>query len=387
MTASVQTKTYKNKSMYHVVLRYKDSNNKWCSKWVSTHLVVNGRNKRKAESMATEIKKEWETKLSRVDNTLFSNYLRQWLQQIKGTIADSTYSSYVKTVERVICPYFDDLKVSLADLKPYHIQSFYAYKMTNDGVSASTIHHYQANISKALNDAMRLEIIDRNPASVVMLPKKEKNTVKTYTAEELSAVVKASKGTVIEPVVKLDAWLGARRGEIIGLKWDCIDFESRSLSIVGVMSDKGLSGTKTQNLHYVPSTKTKASRRTFPLTDEMVSYLINLKREQDNRKTLPGYNHQWDEFVCAKPNGDLISPDYFTHAFPKLCEKCGLNRITPHAIRHTNVSLLLNEGASMKELQEWAGHSTYNTTADIYSHLQKDAKKKLSSAITSLLAD
>lgn len=382
MTASVQTKG----NRYYVVLRYKDTNNKWQAKWVNTSLSVDGHNKRAIERKRIEVLQEWQDKLTHGSNILFSDYLRQWLGEIKGMVADSTLRTYQKTVENSICPYFDKFKISLCDIKAYHIQDFYKSKMEEDGVSANTIHHYHANISKALSDAVRLEKIAKNPATAVQLPKIEKHTAETYTADELKALIAKTMGTDIETVVLLASWFGLRRGEIIGLKWDCIDLDNKTLSIVGVMSDKGGSGSKKDNLHYVPHPKTKSSIRSFPLDDSMVDYFRKLRQKQDIWKQARSYIHDWDEFVCVRPNGEIIPLEYITRKFPELCVECGLKRLKLHELRHTNISLLLNDpNISMKELQEWAGHSNYNTTANTYSHLQTGAKNKLTTSIQTIL--
>ena len=118
---------------------------------------------------------------------------------------------------------------------------------------------------------------------------------------------------------------------------------------------------------------------------QAMEYLKNLKAIQDIRKSNDGYNHQWDDFVCARENGDLIPLEYVSRTFPKLCEKCGLKRLKLHELRHTNISLLLQNGASMKELQEWAGHSNYNTTANIYAHIREESKNRLSKTIEKVL--
>ena len=88
------------------------------------------------------------------------------------------------------------------------------------------------------------------------------------------------------------------------------------------------------------------------MSDEVRSYLLRLRAQQAVYKLSADYNHTWDDFVCVRPNGDLIPPEYVTRAFPKLCEACGLRRLKLHELRHTNISLLLAEGANMKELQE-----------------------------------
>lgn len=259
--------------------------------------------------------------------------------------------------------------------------------MQSDQVSANTVHHYHANIHKALAHAVKMEHIASNPADKVELPKKLRHTANYYSIEELKTVLDKSKGTQIEPVVRLAAWFGLRRGEIIGLRWSSIDFTNNLLSITGTIKDKGASGSKIKNMYYEPSAKTTASLRSFPMSDEVRSYLLRLRAQQAVYKLSADYNHTWDDFVCIRPNGDLLPPEYVTRAFPKLCEACGLRRLKLHELRHTNISLLLAEGANMKELQEWAGHSSYATTANIYSHVQAQSKVKLISSINSLLSE
>lgn len=123
------------------------------------------------------------------------------------------------------------------------------------------------------------------------------------------------------------------------------------------------------------------------MSEEVSNYLLRLKAQQATHKVTEGNNHAWDDFVCVRPNGDLIPLEYVTRAFPKLCEECGLRWLKLHELRHTNISLLLAEGASVKELQEWAGHSSYATTANTYSHIQAKSKNRLMDSIGSLLTD
>lgn len=383
ITAAVATKGNK---YYIVVTYYLDGKRK--QKWESTGLSVTGNNKRKAETRRKELIKEYESRLALEDHQLFfHDFMTQWLEKTKSTISNGTYYEYRKIVLNSIVPYFEKLKIPLCDLKPYHIQEFYDFKMQSDQVSANTIHHYHANVHKALAYAVKMERISSNPADKIELPKKIRHTASFYSADELKIVLEKAKGTQIEPVVRLAAWFGLRRGEIIGLRWSSIDFTNNLLSITGTVKDKGSSGSKIQNMYYEPTAKTTSSLRSFPMSEEVKSYLLRLKAQQAARRLTEGYNHTWDDFVCVRPNGDLIPPEYVTRAFPKLCEACGLRRLKLHELRHTNISLLLAEGANMKELQEWAGHSSYATTANIYSHVQAQSKARLISSINSLLSE
>lgn len=383
MTASIQIKNNK----YYIVLNWTDQNKKRRQKWIKTDLSASGNNKRKAEKLRIEVLTAWQDKNKEENETeiKFSTFIKEWLEIIKSSISDNTYFSYRQTIHNSICPYFERIDIKLADLKPYHIQDFYTYKMTTEGVSANTIHHYHANIHKALDFAVKSELIAVNPSDKVDLPKKKKHIAQFYTANEMQVLLKNAKGSPIETVVLLASWFGLRRGEIIGLKWDSIDFANGILSITGTVRDKGKSGSKIKNLRYEPTAKNHSSIRSFPMPKQAIEYLKNLQDLQDKRKLNDGYNHKWDEFVCVRENGDLIPLEYVSRAFPKLCEKSGLKRLKLHELRHTNISLLLKNGASMKELQEWAGHSSYNTTANIYAHVQEESKNRLSKTIEKVL--
>lgn len=363
MTAAIYTKRNK----YYIVVSW-TLNGKRNQKWVSTGLTVSGHNKRKAEQKKLEVLQTWQEKIQLKDsNMLFADYMQYWLNIIKNNVQPTTFYGYKQVVNHAIDGYFRERRIKLCDLKPYHIQDFYNYKMEKDGVSANTIHHYHSNIHKALSYAVRTERILTNPADNdrIDLPKKQKHIASYYSKEELNILLEKSKGHVLETVIRLAVWFGMRRGEIIGLRWSSIDFDGKALSVTGTMKDRGGTGDKVGTLFFEPTAKNSASLRTFPLSDSMVEYLKRVKAGQDERKKKMHYNHSWDDFVCVRNNGNLITLDAVSYAFPKLCEQCGLNPIKLHELRHSNISLLLRTGASMKELQEWAGHSSYQTTVNI----------------------
>ena len=208
-------------------------------------LSVNGNNKRKAEARRKELIKAYESRLALEDHQLyFHDFMTQWLEKTKSTISSGTYYEYRKIVHNSIVPYFEKLKIPLCDLKPYHIQKFYDFKLQYDQVSANTIHHYHANVHKALAYAVKMERISSNPADKIELPKRIRHTANFYSADELKIVLEKAKGTQIEPVVRLATWFGLRRGEIIGLRWRSIDFTNNLLSITGTINAKCASGSK-----------------------------------------------------------------------------------------------------------------------------------------------
>lgn len=384
MTASTQIKG----NTYYTVIRWKDNTDKqWKTKWINTGLSVDGNNKRAAERKRIDTMRAWEIKLSLNDHDiLFSDYLRQWAEQTKYELAPSTYANNLLTMNGAIIPWFEKRKIKLCDLKTKHIEDFYLQRMRDFGVCGSTIKRYHIIVRKALRYAVDHDCILVNPADKVKLPRAEKHIANFYSLEELKELLEYAKGSNIETVVYLAAWFGMRRGEIIGLKWNAIDFENKTLSVLGVVRDKSEGSQRNADMQWVPEAKTRTSIRSFPMSQSAVDYLLRVKAEQDERKKRKGYNHQFDDFVCVRENGDLIPLTYVSRAFPQLCEKCGLRRLKLHELRHTNISLLLEQGASMKELQEWAGHSSFKTTADIYSHIQAKSKERMTAMLDAVLS-
>ena len=126
------------------------------------------------------------------------------------------------------------------------------------------------------------------------------------------------------------------------------------------------------------TTKTKSSLRTLPLVPFVKERLLVLKKEQENNRRLCGrsYHKQFAGYVCINEMGDLIKPHYVTEQFPKLLDANGLRRIRFHDLRHSCASRMLANGVPMKQIQDWLGHCSYATTANIYAHLDTDSKKQ-----------
>lgn len=176
----------------------------------------------------------------------------------------------------------------------------------------------------------------------------------------------------------MGAFYGLRRSEIVGLKWDAIDFSANTICIRHTVTRVTLEGKKT--LVAENNTKAKSSFRTLPLVPIFRDMLLRMKKEQEASREVCGksYNTEYLEYIYVNELGDLINPEYLTRQFPLFLERNGMRRIRFHDLRHSCASLLLANGVNLKQIQEWLGHSDFSTTANIYAHL--DYSSKVSSA-------
>lgn len=364
------------KGYFYMVLSYPDVTGKRKTKWLPTGLAVKG-NKKKAEKLLMETRREFVPECRPIENDMqFSDFLLQWLEIAKSTIAVTTYASYAGMTKSIIVPYFKKREITLGNLKATDIQSFYMEQLKR--VKASSVIHYHAVIHRALKYAVKIELIDVSPADKVERPKADKFVGSFYDSTEMEKLFEAAKGTRLEIPIFLGAFYGLRRSEVLGLKWNAIDFQNNTITIKHTVTSCNIDGKHIQIAQ--DTTKTKSSMRTLPLVPVFKEKLLTLKEQQKEYKRVCGrcYNKEYLDYICVDEMGTLISPHYLTASFPKLLAKNNLRHIRFHDLRHSCASLLLANGVPMKQIQEWLGHSDFSTTANVYAHL--DYNSKLSSA-------
>lgn len=385
ITASLQTKN----NIYQVVLNYKDINGKRKQKWVSTGLTEKGNNKRlakqKMQEILTNFKEDLNCPNSKTDDKLFTTYLKEWLLSIKNTIEENTYDSY-KVIVNKICDYFEDKNILLNDLKPVEIQKFYTYLYSKE-LTGNTVLHYHNVIRKALQTALKLDLILSNPADRVERPKKEQFIGSIYSQSELNTLFTLIKDDPLKIVIYLASFYGLRRSEVLGLKWEAFNFEDKTITI----KHKAIE-TRKDNKRVIllkDKTKNQSSYRTLPLVDDIIVLLQEHQKQIDKNKKLCGnsYNKKYLDYICVDSMGKLFRPEYVTDHFTLIMNnnKDVLRKIRFHDLRHSCASLLLAKGIPMKEIQDWLGHSTYSTTANIYAHLEKDTKNKSANVLSNVL--
>mgnify|MGYP001084050252 CR=1 FL=1 len=368
----------KDDGKYYAVLNYRNAGGQRKTKWISLGLPEKG-NKRKAEAELARLRAEFEPPkevgvLS--SDMLFADYLLEWLEIAKGRLAVATYSSYAAMIKRPVGPYFRQRNLTLRELEARHLQMFYSEMLRK--VKPNTVIHYHAIIHSALKYAVKTDMLVQNVADKVDRPKKNSFQPVFLSAEEMQKMFEALRGTKLELPVLVAAFYGFRRGEVLGLKWDAIDFERGTISVIRTVTTITVDGKQTEIEQQ--SAKTKSSLRTLPLIGSFREYFLQVKEAQELNKQICGncYNHEYDGFVFVDELGERMRANYLTSAFPKFLEDHGLRRMRFHDLRHSCASLLLANGVPLKHIQEWLGHSDFTTTANIYAHL--DYKSKITSA-------
>lgn len=323
---------------YYIVLSYTDSAGKRRQPWMATGLPVKG-NKKRAEKMLAETRKSFTIPKGQVSelspDMAFSDYMRYWLKMMRTAVTETTYSSYCFNVEKHIIPYFEPLGVTLAGLQPRQIQSFYLHEA--ETLKNTSILRFHANLHKALKYAVRIDLITSNPVDKVDRPKPQAFMASYYSAEEMEKLFEAAQGHKLELIIQLAAFYGLRRAEVMGLRWEAIDFEAKTLTIRHIVTSTRIDGKKI--LVEADRAKTKSSLRTLPLVDPIAERLKAVKAQQEYNQKICGncYNQEYLGYVFVDAMGNLIQPDSVTTGFPQLLKENGLRRIRFHDLRHPYV--------------------------------------------------
>lgn len=370
--------------MYTAILNIYDETGKRKQKYHALHIPVKG-NKRKAQAALDELIRNYESpeiknERAKKESPLFVDFLLEWLELTAPTIERTTYESYKSLITARLDGFFRARKLRLNELEPRHIRELHQ-SIFADGCNANTVIHYHAVIRKALQYAVKNDLVTENVADKVDRPKKSKYLAGFYSKEELSKLFDATKDDSMASVIQLAAYYGLRRSEVLGIRWSSIDFDRGTISINHKVTE-GKVGGKTK-IFAEDKLKTKSSFRTLPLIPAMRELLLKQQKKQLEYRTLfkSSYCQDFADYVCVDEMGMLFRPNYVTDHFKLLLRQHKLRPIRFHDLRHSCASLLLSQGIPMKQIQDWLGHSTFATTADIYSHLDFNSKQESAEAI------
>ena len=375
MTGSL---TIKNGKYYAVLNIYEDGKRK--KKWINSGLPEKG-NKRKAEAFLREKIAEYE-RLEGIVQTdiLFADYVRHWLTHISRKVDEVTMQGYQTLADSHILPYFDQKKVPLRSIDHTMIQRYMDEKQESGrldgkgGLSPRSLRLHKNIISQTLDLAVQTKLIPANPCQFVELPQNVRYESTFYTAAQLQDLFTALQGDELLPLVKITALYGLRRSELLGLQWDSIDFEQKTMTIRHTVS-------KVTSIVAKDKTKTASSHRIFPLTPEAVEIFRRAKEEEQQNRVMFGSEYQENPYVFKWPDGHNYTPDYISHRFNDLLKKHNLPHIRFHELRHSCASMLIAMGWTLKDVQEWLGHSDIKMTANIYSHLDTARKTSIAASL------
>lgn len=380
MTGSLQVKNDK----YYIVLNTYDANGKRKMKWITTGLLEKG-NKKRAERMLREYLQKYETKEKLVKtDVLFSDAVRHWLKASAIRVDAVTLQGYEALAKVHIIPYFENLGVRLADVNRQMLQKYIDEKYSQGrmdgkgGLSPASLKLHKNILYQTLKDAVRNEMILSNPCEYVDLPQAQRYESHFYTAEQLNALLEAIKDEPVYPLIKMTAVYGLRRSEVLGLKWDSIDFDAGTITIKHTVSKvtKAVEKDKTKNA---------SSRRSFPLLPEVRKLLLDIQKQEAENRRLFGRKYAENSYIFKWDDGKPYSPDFVTRKFDRLLKQYNFPHIRFHELRHSCASVLIAMGFNLKDVQEWLGHSDIKMTANIYSHLDVTRKMGMADKLASML--
>lgn len=367
---------------FYIVLNYYEGNSRK-RKWIPTGLPVKG-NKRKAEKLLQETLQQYEGQPERLKSDVrFSDYIRHWLTIAKRKVDEVTFQGYKTLAVSQILPYFDASGIKLRDVTVEVLQAYidekheHGRKDGKGGLSPASLRRHKNILFQTLNEAVKSNLLPSNPCQF-LLPPQEKYQSSYYSAEQLQRLFDAIREEPLYPLVKITALYGLRRSELLGLKWDSIDFDANRLTIRHTVSKvtKPVEKDKTKNA---------SSFRSFPLVDEAKAIFLAAKAAEKENRKLFGKAYHENEYVFKWDDGHSYSPDYISQQFAKLLRKYDLPHIRFHELRHSCASLLLNSGFTLKDVQEWMGHADIKMTADIYGHLDTARKQTMAAKLSGSL--
>lgn len=288
-----------------------------------------------------------------------SEWLDEWLEMYLPNIAETTKIGYKTKIKNYIKPALGD--IYLQSLRAEHVQ-----KMVNDmiarGLAPKNIRDTYNNINAAMKKAVRLRMIPFNPCEGVELPKLKRYRAKVYDIKMIHHLLDVAKDTDMYLPILLCVTVGLRRGELLALRWDNIDFKN---SILQVRSNM----VRGEKDFVIKSPKTEAGVRDIRLGDEVMSVLREERKRYLEDALTQGIGFQNLNFVIRQSDGSPIRPDSMSRKWRRFLEDKKLPSIRFHDLRHSNATALIQAGVNARVVQQRLGHSDVNITLNTYTHV------------------
>ena len=382
VTGSLQVKN----GIYQMVVRVPDINGNLRQKSKSTKIKSNAKNQREARSnklKAERMLSEWLENLSHTecygaDKDLLAA-MEDWLAMKKVTLRPDTYEAYDCIYKVHLKPYFEPKELLMGDVTPRALQQYVRFKEAA-GQSGKSIRKHMVILNGVFKEAVAMGEMTYNPCVNITITSKntdsfEGSAYEIPTAKKLLEVIKDDP---VEPAVYLGLYLGLRRSEIVGLRWKDVDMDSGVVHIRNTV-------VRLSTVSELEKTKSRASKRDLFMPGALKTYLQTVWNRQEEERKLVGRQYSNSEHICQWPDGTVYDPEYVSRRFAKVLEKNSLPKIRFHDLRHTAGSILINQGHTIKQVQEFLGHEKASTTLDIYTHVSMEGKKNTAQVMDELL--
>lgn len=297
-----------------------------------------------------------------------ASYLEFWLENYAKTkLRQSTYTNHKVVVRSRIIPALGHHE--LDKLSPLHVIK-YLTELQKEELSADYIKYLHAVLKKALNQAVKWQLIPKNIMEHVDPPRLAQKEIVTWTAEQANEFLSYAKEDKYYIAFVLAIYTGMRRGEILGLRWKDIDFDQARISVQQTLYRPSNSGIIFQE------PKTKSAKRRIAIPHFVVQELKSHKAKQNKFKLQYGAGYQDHDLVVCYDDGRPQDPRNLLRHYERIIKRSGLPYIRFHDLRHTHATMLLQLGEHPKVVSERLGHSRVGITMDVYSHVLPDMQKE-----------
>ncbi len=315
-------------------------------------------------------------------STSLQEFLEGWLVSIKATIRPGTWYQYEMTCRRHILPAFKNLKLN--EVTAERIQVLYNAK-NKAGAGPRTVRVIHVVLHKALEHALKLGMIGRNPTNAVSPPRYQPDEMKFYDETQVNQLLLAARGDRNEVLYHLAIVTGMRQSELLALKWSDLDWQKKTLKV-----QRQLKRGDHENGYYT-SPKTKAGKRSINLGAVTITHLRTCYERQRLDRLSAGEGWKENDLIFPSTNGTPMDQSNLIKSFKRFLREAGLPEIRFHDLRHTAASLMLNHGIPPIIVSRRLGHSKVSITLDIYGHLmpemQNEAADLMDELVTPVVID
>jgi integrase len=341
---------------------------------------IYGKTRQEVARRMVEIQHEIDSGLPILDERqTVGQFLDTWIEVAKLQIRGSSWRRYSDYVRVHLVPGLG--RIPLAKLTAQHIQLFYARKLS-DGLSSTTVHHLHGLLHRALKDALRMGLIQRNVTEMLRSPRRTTREMMPLTQEQAARFLDVVKGNRFEALYVLALTTGMREGELLGLRWQDVDLENATCSV-------RMNVQEAERGFVLAETKTAYSRRSITLSKLGVAALRRHKmRQEEERAALGAAWRTSIDLIFPNTLGGLMIPDNLVkRSFKPLIVKAEFDpEMRFHDLRHTAATLLLSRGVNVKVVSEMLGHADISITLRIYAHVIPNMQQVAADVVDSMFA-